>query len=88
MLLRWPLGDPGGVFLAPACAPSPLSSLLSPPALGYALWGGVKEVGAAALVALAAAVAPAAVTRGASTRDVAPWHRLPVPWWACSASAA
>ena len=33
---------------------------------GYALWGGVKEVGAAALVALAAALAPAAVRPGAS----------------------
>jgi hypothetical protein len=31
---------------------------------GYAMWGGVKEVAAAALIALAAALAPAALARG------------------------
>jgi hypothetical protein len=39
--------------------------------LGYALWGGVKEVGAAAFIALATALAPAAVRPGASLRDAA-----------------
>ena len=39
---------------------------------GYSLWGGVKEVAAAAFVALAVALAPAAVRRGARPRDVAP----------------
>lgn len=39
---------------------------------GYALWGGVKEVAAAALVALGAALAPAVVRRGAQLRDVVP----------------
>ncbi|MGN6256051.1 MAG: hypothetical protein ACTHO8_13875 [Solirubrobacterales bacterium] len=39
---------------------------------GYALWGGIKEVAAAALVALAAALAPAAVREGSRLRDVAP----------------
>jgi hypothetical protein len=39
---------------------------------GYALWGGVKEVAAAALVALAAALAPMAVRQGARLRDVVP----------------
>jgi hypothetical protein len=39
--------------------------------LGYALWGGVKEVGAAACIALAVALAPAAVRSGASRRDAA-----------------
>jgi hypothetical protein len=39
---------------------------------GYALWGGVKEMAAAALVALAAALAPAGVRRGAGLRDVIP----------------
>ncbi|HEY2334880.1 MAG TPA: hypothetical protein VGH58_07740 [Solirubrobacterales bacterium] len=39
---------------------------------GYSLWGGVKEVGAAAGVALVAALAPAAVRPGARSRDVVP----------------
>lgn len=39
--------------------------------LGYALWGGVKEVGAAAFIALAVALAPTAVRSGASRRDAA-----------------
>ena len=39
---------------------------------GYAMWGGVKEVAAAALLPLAAALAPAAVRRGAPLRDVLP----------------
>jgi hypothetical protein len=39
---------------------------------GYAMWGGVKEVAAAALVALAAALAPAAVRAGGRARDVLP----------------
>ncbi|MGN6663745.1 MAG: hypothetical protein ACTHK6_06015 [Solirubrobacterales bacterium] len=39
---------------------------------GYALWGGIKEVAAAALVALAAALAPAAVREGSRLRDVVP----------------
>ncbi|HEY8082421.1 MAG TPA: hypothetical protein VIE64_02540 [Solirubrobacterales bacterium] len=38
----------------------------------YSLWGGVKEVAAAALIALAAAVAPAAIRTGASVRDAIP----------------
>lgn len=36
---------------------------------GYALWGGVKEVAAAAFIALAAALAPAAVRAGATRQD-------------------
>ncbi len=39
---------------------------------GYSLWGGVKEVGAAAGVALVAALAPAAVRPGVRPRDVVP----------------
>lgn len=39
---------------------------------GYAMWGGVKEVAAAALLPLAAALAPPAVRQGASPRDVLP----------------
>jgi hypothetical protein len=39
---------------------------------GYSLWGGVKEVGAAAGVAIVAALAPAAVRPGARPRDVVP----------------
>jgi hypothetical protein len=39
---------------------------------GYAMWGGVKELAAAALVALAAALAPAVVRRGAGYRDILP----------------
>jgi hypothetical protein len=39
---------------------------------GYSLWGGVKEVAAAAAIALAAALAPAAVRRGATWRDGVP----------------
>jgi hypothetical protein len=39
---------------------------------GYAMWGGVKEVAAAWLVALAAATASAAVRRGAGARAVLP----------------
>jgi hypothetical protein len=38
---------------------------------GYALWGGVKELGAAVFVALAAALAPAAVRYGATPRAAA-----------------
>jgi hypothetical protein len=38
---------------------------------GYAMWGGVKEVAAAALIALAAALAPAAARAGAGYRDAA-----------------
>jgi hypothetical protein len=38
--------------------------------VGYALWGGIKEVAAAALVALAAAVAPLVVRPGSRPRDV------------------
>jgi hypothetical protein len=38
---------------------------------GYALWGGVKELGAAAFIALAAALAPAVVGSGATRRDAA-----------------
>lgn len=36
---------------------------------GYSLWGGVKELAAAAFIALAAALAPAAVRTGASRSD-------------------
>lgn len=39
---------------------------------GYAMWGGVKEMAAAALLALAAAVAPAVVGEGSRLRDVVP----------------
>ncbi|HSR95399.1 MAG TPA: hypothetical protein VLK56_11090 [Solirubrobacterales bacterium] len=39
--------------------------------LGYALWGGVKEVCAAAFVALAAGLASAAVRAGATRREAA-----------------
>lgn len=39
---------------------------------GYSLWGGVKEVGAAAGLALAAALAPATMRADASWRDAAP----------------
>jgi hypothetical protein len=39
--------------------------------LGYALWGGVKEVGASVFIALAAALAPAAVRANAAPRDAA-----------------
>ncbi len=39
---------------------------------GYTLWGGVKEIGAAALVALAAALAPAVLRPDAGPRDVVP----------------
>lgn len=39
--------------------------------LGYALWGGVKEVGATVFIALAAALAPAAARAAASRRDAA-----------------
>lgn len=38
---------------------------------GYALWGGIKELGAAALIALAAALAPAAAGAAAGWRDAA-----------------
>ena len=46
--------------------------VVAQPALlyGYAMWGGVKEVAAASLLTLAAALAPAAVRRGARPRDV------------------
>jgi hypothetical protein len=37
--------------------------------IGYSLWGGVKEVAAAALIALAAALAPAVVRVGAARQD-------------------
>jgi len=48
--------------------------IVAQPALlyGYALWGGIKEMAAAALVALAAALAPAVVRRGAQLRDILP----------------
>lgn len=48
--------------------------LAAQPALlfGYSLWGGVKEVGAAAGVALVAALAPAVVREGARPRDAVP----------------
>jgi len=39
--------------------------------LGYALWGGVKEVGATVFIALATALAPAAARAAASRRDAA-----------------
>jgi len=39
---------------------------------GYSQWGGVKEVGAAATVALAAALAPAVVRPGSRWRDAIP----------------
>ncbi len=40
--------------------------------VGYALWGGVKEMVAAAAIALAAALAPAALRAGARPRDTIP----------------
>lgn len=40
--------------------------------VGYALWGGVKEMGAAALIALAAALGPMAVREGARLREALP----------------
>jgi len=48
--------------------------LAAQPALlyGYAMWGGVKEMAAAALVALAAALAPAALRADSSWRGVLP----------------
>ncbi|MGA8745183.1 MAG: hypothetical protein WB507_04900 [Solirubrobacterales bacterium] len=39
---------------------------------GYAMWGGMKELGAAVFIALAVALAPAAVRLGAQHRDAAP----------------
>ncbi|HEU5106110.1 MAG TPA: hypothetical protein VFU11_09735 [Solirubrobacterales bacterium] len=39
---------------------------------GYAMWGGVKEVAAAALVALAAALAPGALEPGGALRRIFP----------------
>jgi hypothetical protein len=60
----------GGIVRRP-----PLRALLvfiaAQPALlvGYALWGGVKEMGAAALIALAAALAPAVVRTDALLRE-------------------
>jgi hypothetical protein len=60
--LRRPLPRALAVFLA------------AQPALlfGYAMWGGVKELAAAALLALAAALAPTAVRRGSALLDVLP----------------
>lgn len=48
--------------------------LAAQPALlyGYAMWGGVKEMAAAALVALSAALAPGAVRGRGQARDVFP----------------
>lgn len=48
--------------------------LVAQPALlyGYALWGGVKEVAAAALLALVVALSPLAVRREGEPRDVIP----------------
>ncbi len=40
--------------------------------VGYSLWGGVKEVAIAFLIALAAALAPAALRDGARWRDLTP----------------
>ena len=47
--------------------------LAAQPALlyGYAMWGGVKELGAAVFLALAAALAPAVVRAGALRREAA-----------------
>jgi hypothetical protein len=61
-VLRRPWPRAGAAFLA------------AQPALlyGYAMWGGVKELAAAALLALCAALAPDAVRRGARPRDVVP----------------
>lgn len=39
---------------------------------GYALWGGIKEVAAAAVIALAAALVPLGIGRGKSYRDLVP----------------
>jgi hypothetical protein len=48
--------------------------LAAQPALlfGYAMWGGVKEIAAATLVALAATLVPATVRPGGRRRDVLP----------------
>jgi hypothetical protein len=61
----------GGAVRRPG--PRALAAFIaSQPALlyGYAMWGGVKELAAAALLALAAGLAPATVRRGATFRDV------------------
>jgi hypothetical protein len=65
-ILRIPIRRPGPRSAAAFLAAQP--ALL----YGYALWGGVKEIAAAALVALAAALAPAAVGEGARRRDALP----------------
>ncbi len=62
----------GGVLRRPG--PRAFATLIAAqPALliGYSLWGGVKEVAAAALIALAAALAPAVVRTGTTRQDAA-----------------
>jgi hypothetical protein len=62
----------GGILLRPA--PRALTAFVAAqPALlfGYALWGGVKELGAAVFVALGAALAPAVVRPDSLRRDAA-----------------
>ena len=60
----------GGVLNRPGLR-ALVAFVAAQPALlfGYALWGGVKELGAAVFVALAAAVAPAVVRSDALRRD-------------------
>ena len=60
----------GGVLRRPGLRAFAVFIAAQPALLfGYALWGGVKEVAAAALIALAAALAPAAVRAGARRQD-------------------
>ncbi len=75
----------GGVLRRPP-ARALVAFLAAQPALlyGYAMWGGVKELGAAVFVALAAALAPAALRAtdfdppGVGSKSVAPRRRPPV----------
>jgi hypothetical protein len=62
----------GGVLRRPR-ARALVAFVAAQPALlfGYAMWGGIKELGAAVFVALGAALAPAAARAGASRTDAA-----------------
>ncbi len=73
-MLALPLWEMLGGLLASRRLRALAVFVAAQPALlyGYSLWGGVKEVGAAAGVAIVAALAPAAVRPGAGPRDVVP----------------
>lgn len=73
-LLALGLWEIFGGFLRRRPARAFAAFIAAQPALlyGYAMWGGVKEVAAAALVALAAALAPAIVREGSPPRAAAP----------------